>query len=475
MASLPIALAAGVGLGRPRGDRLLQQPHRPGLDQRVLLVIVLVAVLVVSMRNQGLGMRERFSFAPRVRPIPPVPRSSVWWVRHHTPDRRRPGAARRARAPVPRHVLVAPLPVRPGHPDGAGRALPHGAHRLGRPALARPVRARGPRRDEHLQPRAAPGVLPGRHRARRRCITAARRGARRRAGAAHARPLPRRHHPGPGGGGTVAALAADLPRRGPRLAAAAPAHDRRGVPRVPAELLLLLPRAPRAGDRRREPGAAQRARPLAARGPRQRARRRRHGDVARADQAVRLRALRRAGGPGGLGPRRAPRAVHPGRVRGHRLARSSWPSPSSAGCRPSPARSSAASSSSGSRRSSPTAPQVALLTSGAGVLILLLYFPGGFVQILFNLRDLALARLAARQPEPAPGDARRRGRVDPPGGPAGRSGRPSRRRSTHALAVEQVSVRFGHRIVVDDVDLDGGDRARWSGSSAPTAPGSRRS
>ena len=100
----------------------------------------------------------------------------------------------------------------------------------------------------------------------------------------------------------------------------------------------------------------------------------------------------------------------------------------------------------------PDSPEVALLTSGAGVLILLLYFPGGFVQILFNLRDLALARLAARHPEPAPGDEPA-GAARParslPGRAAARLGdaraRPRGRGS--------VSVRFGQRIVVDDVDL----------------------
>ena len=49
----------------------------------VLLVIVLVAVLVVSLRQRGLGRRERFSFAPRVRPVPASLRR-YWIVRHHT-------------------------------------------------------------------------------------------------------------------------------------------------------------------------------------------------------------------------------------------------------------------------------------------------------------------------------------------------------------------------------------------------------
>jgi ABC-type branched-subunit amino acid transport system permease subunit/ABC-type branched-subunit amino acid transport system ATPase component len=47
--------------------------------------------------------------------------------------------------------------------------------------------------------------------------------------------------------------------------------------------------------------------------------------------------------------------------------------------------------------------QIGLLTSGAGMLILLLYFPGGLVQVLYNLRDAAFAFLAGRMsdvPEP---------------------------------------------------------------------------
>ena len=71
MASLPIALAAGVGLGVLEALVFYNNPTDPGLIDGVLLVIVLVAVLLLSMRNRGLGIRERFSFAPRVRPIPP--------------------------------------------------------------------------------------------------------------------------------------------------------------------------------------------------------------------------------------------------------------------------------------------------------------------------------------------------------------------------------------------------------------------
>lgn len=83
MASMPIALAAAVVLGMGEAVLFYNNPDDPGLVNGVLLLVVLVAVLVVSLRARGLGIRERFSLAPRVRPIPPALRQ-IWWVRHHT-------------------------------------------------------------------------------------------------------------------------------------------------------------------------------------------------------------------------------------------------------------------------------------------------------------------------------------------------------------------------------------------------------
>ena len=51
----------------------------------------------------------------------------------------------------------------------------------------------------------------------------------------------------------------------------------------------------------------------------------------------------------------------------------------------------------------PDSPEVALLTSGVGLLVLLLYFPGGLVQILYNARDAVFGVLAG---PPARGRAR---------------------------------------------------------------------
>ena len=83
MASMPVALAAAVLLGVGEAVLFYNNSDDPGLVNGVLLLVVLVAVLVVSLRTRGLGIRERFSLAPRVRPIPPALRR-FWWVRHHT-------------------------------------------------------------------------------------------------------------------------------------------------------------------------------------------------------------------------------------------------------------------------------------------------------------------------------------------------------------------------------------------------------
>ncbi len=94
--------------------------------------------------------------------------------------------------------------------------------------------------------------------------------------------------------------------------------------------------------------------------------------------------------------------------------------------------------------------QVGLLTSGAGMLILLLYFPGGLVQVVYNVRDAAFAFLARRiadVPEPVVEDrtlptqlsiARREV-------PAGLDA---------VIRVSGLGVTYGTRAVVFDVDLE---------------------
>ena len=101
MTSLPVAIVAGIALGIVEALLFFNNAGDPGMVDGVLLGVVLVAVLVVSTRRKGLGIRERFSFSPRVRPIP-VALRDVWWVRHHT----RIGAALALAAAVALPLIV---------------------------------------------------------------------------------------------------------------------------------------------------------------------------------------------------------------------------------------------------------------------------------------------------------------------------------------------------------------------------------
>jgi ABC-type branched-subunit amino acid transport system ATPase component/ABC-type branched-subunit amino acid transport system permease subunit len=88
-----------------------------------------------------------------------------------------------------------------------------------------------------------------------------------------------------------------------------------------------------------------------------------------------------------------------------------------------------------------------LLASGVGMLVLLLYFPGGLVQILYSIRDIAFARVALRRAA----DVRLTERTVP--ARAGSFARPTTAMGMTALRADDVSVRFGVRIVVDNVAL----------------------
>jgi ABC-type branched-subunit amino acid transport system ATPase component/ABC-type branched-subunit amino acid transport system permease subunit len=106
---------------------------------------------------------------------------------------------------------------------------------------------------------------------------------------------------------------------------------------------------------------------------------------------------------------------------------------------------------------------VALLTSGAGILVVLLIFPGGIAQVFASLRDEILVQIARRrepaadatkpapQPEllalgataralPTATAARRKASAGDATGPV--------------LVVAELSVRFGSQIAVDGVDLE---------------------
>jgi ABC-type branched-subunit amino acid transport system ATPase component/ABC-type branched-subunit amino acid transport system permease subunit len=80
--SFPRAVAAGVAVGIVEALVTLNYPLDLGRLDAVLLVVAIVGVYLTTRRSST-DDRESFSFAPRVRPIPPAIRG-VWWVRHHT-------------------------------------------------------------------------------------------------------------------------------------------------------------------------------------------------------------------------------------------------------------------------------------------------------------------------------------------------------------------------------------------------------
>jgi ABC-type branched-subunit amino acid transport system ATPase component len=93
--------------------------------------------------------------------------------------------------------------------------------------------------------------------------------------------------------------------------------------------------------------------------------------------------------------------------------------------------------------------EVALLTSGAGLLILLLYFPGGLVQVIYSVRDAVLAFVARRRPEPAEAP------VEKVAVPAAIrvASKPVPEGVTTAIRTTGVTVRYGGYVAVDGVDL----------------------
>jgi ABC-type branched-subunit amino acid transport system ATPase component/ABC-type branched-subunit amino acid transport system permease subunit len=94
--------------------------------------------------------------------------------------------------------------------------------------------------------------------------------------------------------------------------------------------------------------------------------------------------------------------------------------------------------------------EIRLLTSGAGLLILLLYFPGGLMELLYRARDAAFAVLAQRLPDrpvtrapdaPIPATVGAGRRTPEPDGPA-------------PLRTDDLWVRFGGRAAVAGVSLE---------------------
>jgi ABC-type branched-subunit amino acid transport system ATPase component/ABC-type branched-subunit amino acid transport system permease subunit len=101
--------------------------------------------------------------------------------------------------------------------------------------------------------------------------------------------------------------------------------------------------------------------------------------------------------------------------------------------------------------------EIRLLTSGIGLLVLLMYFPGGLIQVFYNIRDSIFSIVSARRPEVviAKGDTT----AIPTGlqeaapefeDPADDA------EPAPALATRSLSVRFGERVVVNDIDIEVG-------------------
>ncbi|NUU24087.1 MAG: ATP-binding cassette domain-containing protein [Streptomycetaceae bacterium] len=79
MVSFPIALVTGVVLGLVQSFIQFNWLDQPGLTDLVFLVVVLVAVFFVSRGRDTES--SAFSFAPKVKPVPERLKG-VWWVRH---------------------------------------------------------------------------------------------------------------------------------------------------------------------------------------------------------------------------------------------------------------------------------------------------------------------------------------------------------------------------------------------------------
>ena len=108
---------------------------------------------------------------------------------------------------------------------------------------------------------------------------------------------------------------------------------------------------------------------------------------------------------------------------------------------------------------------IRLLTSNIGLLVLLMYFPGGLLQILYSIRDKLLARadrrLAAREaaaaddPSAADGAGEAAAALEPemPRSPVAVRAAAVADESGPALQTQDVSVRFGGNTAVDNVSV----------------------
>ena len=94
-------------------------------------------------------------------------------------------------------------------------------------------------------------------------------------------------------------------------------------------------------------------------------------------------------------------------------------------------------------------PTIGLLTSGIGLLILLLYLPGGLLEIVHRVRDWLLGVAARRMPAPVVAEPQSVAVRSLPARPAAPVSDPT----VPALVASGVTVRFGGRLALDDVGI----------------------
>jgi ABC-type branched-subunit amino acid transport system ATPase component/ABC-type branched-subunit amino acid transport system permease subunit len=94
----------------------------------------------------------------------------------------------------------------------------------------------------------------------------------------------------------------------------------------------------------------------------------------------------------------------------------------------------------------PSSTLVPLLTSSVGLLVLLMYFPGGLVQLGYSARDALLAWLDRRVPDTAPAPK-------PSAVPRARVREARAALPAKVLVTDDLTVRFGGRVAIDGVSL----------------------
>src|SRR5262249_38307216 len=96
--------------------------------------------------------------------------------------------------------------------------------------------------------------------------------------------------------------------------------------------------------------------------------------------------------------------------------------------------------------------QVQLLTSGIGLLFVLMYFPGGLMEIVYRVREALIAWAERRLPSTAPAPAPSHGRL-----PAHATRELALPEGRTWLRLENVSVHFGGLRAVSGVSLEVGE------------------